>query len=250
MAVFLALVRRELGVAFNSLTGYVVIAVVLLLCGFSLVDIVTKVNGGTADGPVVALFYHSAYFWLILLPLPSVITMRSFAAEKSSGTYEALMTTPVGDWQVVLAKYTGAMLFYLLTWLPLLAVLAVLRQVTQEAAFLELRPTLGAFLGITCIGSLFLSMGCFASALTRSQMVASMLAFLMTMGLWVLGLGPDMSDTAETATTRFLNHVSLMRHMDDFSQGIIDSRHLVFYLSGTLLFLFFTARVVESRRWK
>ncbi len=250
MAVFLALVRRELGVAFNSLTGYVVVSVVLLLCGFSLVDIVTKLNGGREAGPVVGLFYRSAYFWLILLPLPSVITMRSFAAERSSGTYESLMTTPVGDWQVVLAKYAGAMVFYALTWLPLLAVLAALRQITHEEAFLEVRATCCAFLGIGLIGSLFISMGCFASALTRSQMVASMLAFLFTMGLWLVGLGPALADNADAGTGRFLSHVSVLRHMDDFAAGIIDSRHVVFHLTGTLLFLFLTARVVESRKWK
>jgi ABC-2 type transport system permease protein len=250
MAVFLALVRRELGVAFNSLTGYVVIAVVLLLSGFSLVDIVTKLNGGREAGPVVALFYRSAYFGLILLPLPAVITMRSFAAERSSGTYESLMTTPVGDWQVVLAKYTGAMMFYALAWIPLLAVLAVLRQVTHEEAFLELRATVGAYLGIGMIGSLFIAMGCFASALTRSQMVACMLSFLMTMGLWVIGLGPALSDNADAVANRFLTHVSVLRHMDDFAAGVIDSRHLVFHITGTLLFLFFTVRVVESRKWK
>lgn len=250
MAVFLALVRRELGVAFNSLTGYVVIAVVLLLSGFSLVDIITKLNGGREAGPVVGLFYRSLYFWLILLPLPAVITMRSFAAERLSGTYESLMTTPVGDWQVVLAKYAGAMVFYALAWLPLLAVLAVLRQVTHQEAFLELRATVGAYLGIGLIGSLFIAMGCFASALTRSQLVACMLSFLMTMGLWVIGLGPAISEGADATASRLLTHVSVLRHMDDFAAGILDSRHIVFHLTGTLLFLFFTVRVVESRRWK
>ena len=140
MSVFLALVRRELGVAFNSLTGYVVVAATLLLTGFSLVDICTKLANMPDDKPITETFYQSAYFWVILLVVSPVITMRTFAAEKSSGTYEALMTTPVGDTQVVLAKFTGALLFYGLTWLPLLAVLAVLRQVTGQAAFLDLSP--------------------------------------------------------------------------------------------------------------
>ena len=111
MHVFLALVRRELGSVFQSLTGYVVLAATLLLTGFSLLDLVTKLIDRPTDAPVTELFYQSAYFWIILLVVSPVITMRTFAAEKSSGTYEALMTTPVGDWQVVLAKFTGALIF-------------------------------------------------------------------------------------------------------------------------------------------
>ena len=86
MNVYLALVRRELGGAFNSLTGFVVVAVVLLLTGYSLTDIIGKLNGGADDRPVVEMFYQSAYFWLILLPVTPVITMRSFAAEKAPTT--------------------------------------------------------------------------------------------------------------------------------------------------------------------
>jgi ABC-2 type transport system permease protein len=250
MSVFFVLVRRELGGVFKSLTGYLVIAVMLLLLGFSLLDLVTKLNGVANDAPVSQMFYQSAYFWLILLPITPVITMRSFAAEKASGTYEALMTTPVGDGQVVLAKFTGALLFYLLNWLPLLGVLGVLRQVTHEPEFLEPRATAGAFLGLTLIGSLYLAMGCLASALTRSQIVAAVLSFLMGVGLWVIGLRPRVADPAQGLLGRVFDHLSLMRHMDDFARGVIDSRHLVFYLSGTVLFLFLTTRVVEARRWQ
>jgi ABC-type transport system involved in multi-copper enzyme maturation permease subunit len=122
MRVFMALVRRELAGAFNALTGWVVMAATALLTGISIVDMVTKLSDRPTDSPVTELFYQSAYFWVILLVVSPVITMRTFAAEKSSGTYEALMTTPVGDWQVVLAKYTGSMLFFGLVWLPLLGV--------------------------------------------------------------------------------------------------------------------------------
>ncbi len=250
MNVYLALVRRELGGAFNSLTGFVVVAVVLLLTGYSLTDIIGKLNGGADDRPVVEMFYQSAYFWLILLPVTPVITMRSFAAEKATGTYEALMTTPVGDLQVVLAKFTGALLFFLLTWLPLLAVLAVLRQVTKEPAFLEPRATFGAFLGLTLMGSLLLSMGCLASALTRSQIIAAMLSFLMGVGLWVVSLRPEAAAADGDVFGRVADHISMMRHMGDFARGVVDSRHVVFYVGGTVLFLFLTTRVVESRKWK
>jgi ABC-2 type transport system permease protein len=250
MSVFLTLVRRELGVAFNSLAGYVVVAVTLLLTGFSLVDICTKLVNTATDRPITETFYQSAYFWVILLVVSPVITMRTFAAEKSSGTYEALMTTPVGDTQVVLAKFTGALLFYGLTWLPLLAVLAVLRQVTGQASFLEPKVTAVALGGVLLVGAFFMAMGCFASSLTRSQVIAAMLSFLFGVGCWVISLRPSLPNAAEGLMGRVFDHLSLVRHMEDFSRGVVDSRHVVFYLTGTALFVFLTQRVVESRRWK
>ena len=254
MRVVLALVRRELGGCFQSLTGYVVIAAVLLLNGFSLVDMLSKFNatGGDVplDAPVTEVFFSTAYFWIILLLSSPVITMRAFAAEKATGTYEALMTTPVGDWQVVMAKFLGALAFFAFTWLPLLGVLSALRQVTGEAALFEPRVVGSTFLGIGLIGALYMSMGCLASALTRSQIIAAMVSFLLGIGLWVLSLRTHLPNPEAPMAEQLLAQVSLMRHMEDFARGIVDARHVVFYLTGTLFFLFTTHRVVESRRWR
>ena len=235
MMVFFALVRRELGGVFKSWVGYVVMAVVLWQLGWSLLNLISRLSGTSVTVP------------LTTAPL---ITMRSFASERASGTYEALMTTPVGDVQVVLAKFTGSLLFYLLTWLPLLGVLAVLREVTQEPAFLEPNSTGGAFLGILLIGALDLAMGCFASALTRSQMVAAILSFMLGLGLWGLSLSSAGDRPAMGPWGPVLDHISVIRQMTDFAAGVIDSRHIVFLMGGTFFFLFLTTRVVESRRWK
>ncbi|HAB18591.1 MAG TPA: ABC transporter permease [Verrucomicrobiota bacterium] len=250
MRVFFALVRRELGGAFNSLIGFVVMAVAALLTGISVVDLVTKLIDRPTDAPVTELFYQSAYFWVILLVVSPIITMRTFAAEKSSGTYEALMTTPVGDWQVVLAKFVGALVFFALTWLPLLAVLFVLRRISGEPGLFLPGATASAFLGVLLVGSLYMALGCFASALTQSQIIAAMVAFLLGIGLWVLSLRPPAANPAEGKLARALDHLSMLRHMEDFARGVLDSRHITFYVTLTVLFLFLTQRVVESRRWK
>jgi ABC-2 type transport system permease protein len=249
MQVFGALFRRELGSYFTSLTGYVVIAAVLLLNGFSLVDMITKFNGETLDMPVTEVFYGTAYFWIILLMSAPVITMRAFAAEKSSGTYEALMTTPVGDWQVVLSKFCGAWAFFILTWLPLLAVLVTLRRITGEPALFQTGVVASSFLGIGLLGALYMAMGCFASSLTRSQIIAAMISFLLGVGLWVISLRTLLPNPEAPLLDRVLEHVSLIRHMEDFARGIVDIRHIVFHASGIVFFLFLTHRVVESRRW-
>ena len=251
MSVFLALVRRELGGFFKSLTGYVVIAAVLLLNGFALMDIVEKFNLRPLEAPVTEVYYSVAYFWIVLLLTAPVITMRTFAAEKSSGTYEALMTTPVGDWTVVLAKFTGALVFFLLTWLPLLLIFFVLRQVKGEPALCDPRVMAATFVGLGLVGALYMSLGCLASALTRSQIIAAMLSFLLGIGLWVVSLRPDAGPGTESGWwIPVLNHMSLVRHMEDFTRGLIDARQVVFYLTSTALLLFVTQRIVQSRRWQ
>ncbi|MCW5558274.1 MAG: ABC transporter permease [Verrucomicrobiae bacterium] len=250
MTAFFTLVRRELGGSFKSLTGYVVVAATMLLTGLSVMDLLVWLNDRPMDAPISELFYASTYFWVILLLISPIITMRSFAAERSSGTYESLMTAPVGDWEVVLAKFTGAFVFFLLTWLPLLGVMAVLRQVTGEALLLDPRVTAVAFLGVALIGAVYMALGVFASALTRSQIIAAMLAFLLGIALWMLSLRPPSASGLQGPVGRALDHVSLVRQMEDFARGVIDSRHVVFCVTLTFLFLFLTQRVVEGRRWK
>lgn len=250
MRVYLTLVRRELGMAFNALTGYVVVAAVLLILGFTLVDLVETLRAGPTDAPVTELFFQSYYFWFAVLLSAPVITMRSFAAERSSGTYEALMTTPVGDWQVVLAKFTGALLFFLLTWMPMALMLFVLRHVVQEPMLFQPWIVASTMLGIGLVGALFMAMGCFASALTRSQIVAAMLTFLMGMGLWVASYRPLTGTLGSGVQARVFEHISMIRHVTDFSRGQIETTHLTFYATAVGLFLFLTHRVIESRRWK
>ena len=252
MRTFLTLVRRELGSFFVSLTGYVIIASVLLLLGFSFTGMLAALNDDPRGvvAPVTELFYSTFYFWLILLLTAPVITMRSFAFEKWSGTYETLMTTPVSDRQVVLAKFTGALLFYLLTWLPLLGCIAVVRYFTREPTLLEPWTTASTYLGILLIGCLYMSIGCFASALTRSQIIAAMNSFVIGLGLFLLSMRSLVPTPAADWAAKVFSYMSLSEHMEDFARGFVDTRHVVFYLSLTLVFLFLTLKAVESRRWK
>src|SRR5437016_12737963 len=118
MQAYLTLVRRELGGFFVSLTGYVIIASVLLLLGISFTGILGILNDNPTDVPLTELFYKTDYFWIILLLTAPVITMRSFEFEKGTGTYETLMPTPVIDPQVVLGKFNGARVSYVLHSLP------------------------------------------------------------------------------------------------------------------------------------
>ena len=249
MSIFWVLFRRELASFFYSLTGYVIIAAVTLLTGLSFVVLLLTVGTDPVTVPMTEMFYSTYFFWLILLLLSPVITMRLFALEKATGTFETLMTTPVGELQVVAAKFSAALFFYLIAWLPLLGCLFIVRHFTQQNAALDV-PTLGGmYLGIMLIGGLFLSLGCFASALTRSQMAAAMISFVLGMSLFAMGFLAKIPGTSAW-TSQVIACFNLFDQMHDFARGVVDTRAVIFYMTTTLFFLFLTLRVVESRRWK
>lgn len=250
MQAFLTLVRREIGGYFTSFTGYTVLAVVLLLIGLSFYQIVTTLNGSPTAIPVTEMYYQTVYFWLILLLAAPVITMRSFAREKDAGTFETLMTAPVSDQQVVGSKFIGSMIFYVMIWLPLLACTLVLRSFSGTDAAFDFGLLASTGFGIVLIGCVYISMGVFASSLTKSQVTAAMVSFALGVGLFMasfLGAGYSGSESVVTEAVRVIN---LKSYMQDFAAGIVDTRPVVFCLSLTALFLFLTLRVVESRRWK
>ena len=250
MQSYLILLRRELSGYFVSLSGYVVIAAVLFLLGVSFSDILYKVTGEPTDIPLTEAFFISFYFWMILLLVAPVLTIRSFASEKASGTYETLMTSPVGDVPVVLAKFSGALIFYLLTWLPLLGYLLLVRNYSNDPSAFDARVVVSTFLGIALIGAVYMSMGCFASALTRSQVVAAILSYALGLSLFLLSLRALAVAPAAGWAVKVYSHIAMTQHMEQFARGVIDTRVLVYYASLTLFFLFLTCKVVESRRWR
>lgn len=250
MRIFGTLLRRELAAFFLSITGYVIIAAITLLLGLSFVVLIAGVGTDPFTAPVTEMFYGTFYFWLILMLATPVITMRLFALEKSSGTFETLMTTQVSDLQVVAAKFAAAVIFYMVTWLPLLACLFVVGHFTNQPGALDAGTVSGMYLGIFLSGCLFLSLGCFASAISRSQMAAAMVSFVLGVSLFSLGyLAKSIPVTAQWQS-RVLSCFGLFDQMDDFARGVVDTRTVIFYAGATFFFLFLTLRVVESRRWK
>jgi ABC-2 type transport system permease protein len=250
MAAYWTMVRRELSSHFLSWTGYVIVAAVVFLIGFGFASMLKGLNGEATPIPITQLFFETIYFWLILLLVSPVITMRSFALEKSSGTYETLMTTPVNETQVVLAKFTGALLFYLVIWLPLLACLLIVRAYINDPSTLDPGAVGATFFGIFLLGALYMAVGLFASAITRSQIIAAMISLALGLSLFMLSFLRAAFSTQTGWVAQLVAYVGLMEHMQDFAQGIVDTRPLVFYLTATVLFLFLTWKVAESRRWK
>jgi ABC-2 type transport system permease protein len=250
MRAYLTLTRRELGAFFVSFTGYVILAAAAFIMGESFVILIGQLQGESTLMPITQIFYSTLYFWLILLLACPLITMRLFALEKFSGTFETLMTAPVSDLQVVLAKFTAAMFFYVLLLLPSVVCVVVLRHYVTNLDVFDGGLLGSTFLGIFLLGGLFMSLGCFASALTRNQIVAAMISFSLGFTLLLLSYLPDYVHLGPGWQASVLSQFAIRDHMNDFASGLVDTRHVVFYLTFTFLFLFLTLRVVESRRWK
>jgi ABC-2 type transport system permease protein len=253
MRIFGTLLRRELAAFFFSITGYVIIAAVTLLSGLGFIVLLAALGGKPFTGTVTEMYYSTFFFWLILLLATPVITMRLFALEKASGTFETLMTTPVGDIQVVAAKFAAAIIFYMMAWLPMLAGLFIVGHFTNQSGALDAGTVGGMYLGIFLTGCLFLSLGCFASAISQSQMTAAMISLVLGVSLFSLGYLAYLAKQNPMATqwqAQALSYFSLFDQMDDFARGVVDTRTVIFYAGATFCFLFLTLRVVESRRWK
>ncbi len=233
-----ALTQRELVATFYSPVAYIVAAVFLVASGYLFMD-KTLVVGSEAS---IRGMLHSMA-WVLVFAVP-LLTMRALADEYASGTIESLMTAPVSDVEVVLGKFFGVLVFYA----ALLA--TTLMHVVVLFRYGEGDPAVVAFgyVGMLLLGALYVAVGLFASALTRYQLVAAMIGagLLSVFTIIVDSLAIWQGGVWRTV----LGYINILYQFEDFAKGIFDTKGLVFFVSGTLFFLFLTVKVVESRRWR
>jgi ABC-2 type transport system permease protein len=250
MRAYWTLTRRELGAYFLSLTGYIVIAASLFLTGLSFVALLYMLRGETTPMPVTEAYFNTWFFPFVVILGAPMITMRLFAQEKASGTFETLMTTPVSDLQVVLAKFSAALVFYIVLWLPLVGCVLLVRHYANDQTPFDAGVMGSTFLGIVLLGGVLLSLGCCASALTRSQVAAAMMGLAFGFSLLLLALLAQNKTNQSTWQAQMLACFALFEQLRDFARGMLDTRAVVLMVSLTLFFLFLNLRIVESRRWK
>ena len=244
---FLALTQRELKAFWYSPIAYVVSALFLLLQGVVFALLLALLNDPRIDPTfTMAQFFFSGtfFFWFIALVIPPLLTMRSFSEEKRTGTIEFLLTAPVTDTQVVLAKFAGAWLCYLLLWIATLPFFFLLRTLS---AF-DWGPVFAGYVGTGLLGMVLIAVGVFASSLTRNQVIAAVLSFVAILLLFSIGVLAVFVRDPESS--KMIQYLSLLEQLRGFSKGVIDTRPMVFYLSLTSIFLFLTGRVISSSRWR
>src|SRR5436190_15564660 len=177
MRKFFTLLSREVSSYFYSPIAYIVLVFFLLVSGVDFYFQISFMNQRAVPYSVQEAFFNSVFFWFAFVLIFPLITMRVFAEEFKLGTIEPLMTAPVRDWQVVLAKFFGALFFYIVLWLPTLLYFVIFQAITHQPAATSQGAYLGAYLMILLLGMFYLSIGCFASVLTKNQIVAAIISF-------------------------------------------------------------------------
>lgn len=246
----LALLMREVRSYFYSPIAYIVMVFFLVVTGVDFYFQVSFMNQRQVQYSVQEAFFNSVFFWFAFVLIFPLITMRLFAEEFKMGTIEPLVTAPVRDWQIVLSKFFGAVVFYIILWIPTLLYFVIFQKVTNESAAGSPGAYWGSYLMLLLMGMFYISIGCLASVLTKNQIIAAVIAFCSITLLFFLGLVQFILPDVTGMTRELLLYVSALEHMGTMSRGIFDSRPVVFYATMTIVTLVFTHQIFQSRKWR
>jgi ABC-2 type transport system permease protein len=250
MRKFYTLLSREVRSYFYSPIAYIVLAFFLFVSGADFYFQLSFMNQRPVAYSVQEAFFNSVFFWFAFVPIFPLITMRLFAEEFKLGTIEPLMTAPVRDWQVVLAKFFGALFFYAILWTPTLLYFAVFQAVTHQSAANSTGAYLGAYLMLLLLGMFYISVGCLASVMTKNQIVAAVISFCAITLHFFSGLISFVLQEVSSSTRQLLGYFSALEQMGTLSRGEIDTRPIVLYLSMTVVMLTLTYQAFQSRKWR
>jgi len=250
MRKFYTLLSREVRSYFYSPIAYVVLVFFLLVSGVDFYFQISYMNQRPMTYSVQEAFFNSIFFWFAFVLIFPLITMRLFAEEFKLGTIEPLMTAPVHDWQVVLAKFFGALVFYIVLWIPTLLYFAIFQAITHQPAANSAGAYWGSYLMLLLLGMFYTAIGCLASVLTKNQIVAAIISFCAITLLFFLGLIQFILLYVSSAMRDLLGYFSALEHMGTFSRGIIDTRPIILYVSMTILVLALTYQAFQSRKWR
>lgn len=251
MRKFYTLLKREVRSSFYSPIAYVVLVFFLFLTGINFYFFqLSYMNKRPMEISVQEMFFNNVLFWFAFVLIFPLITMRLFAEEFKLGTIEPLMTAPVRDWQVVLAKFSGAFVFYVILWVPTLLYFWLFQAITHQSAANSTGAYLGSILMLVLLGMFYLSVGCFASVVTRNQMVAAIISFCVITLHFFSGLISFVLQEVSSSTRQLLGYFSAIEQMGTLSRGEIDTRPMVLYLSLTVVMLTLTCHAFQSRKWR
>ena len=241
------LFKKEIQGFFSSLTGYLVIAVFLAVTGLCLwvfPGVLNIPESGYAS--LDSLFYIAPWVFLFLVP---AITMRSFAEEIKTGTIELLLTKPISEWQLAVAKFLAATTLVLIALLPCVVYIFSVWQLGNPPGNLDTGATYGAMMGLILLGAVYAAIGTFSSSLTDHQIVAFIVAALIS---FVFYEGFDaLSQLISAAGAQdFVSYFGIKGHYVSISRGVIDFRDLAYFFGVLLSFLLLTRLKLQSRKWK
>jgi ABC-2 type transport system permease protein len=241
------LFKKEIQGFFSSLTGYLVIAVFLAVTGLCLwvfPGVLNIPESGYAS--LDSLFYIAPWVFLFLVP---AITMRSFAEEIKTGTIELLLTKPISEWQLAVAKFLAAATLVLIALLPCVVYIISVWQLGNPPGNLDTGATYGAMIGLLLLGAVYAAIGTFASSLTDNQIVA-FIAAAVTSFVFYEGFDAMAQLISADVMQDFISYLGIKGHYASISRGVVDFRDLVYFFGVMLSFLLLTRLKLQSRKWK
>lgn len=253
----LAIASKDIRSQFVSPIAYVVLTGFLLLGGWFFFNLLARFNFllqlylsfrnpeamqrlNLNEFVIAPLLQNLSVVLVILVP---VITMRSFAEEKRSGTYELLMTSPLSVTEIVLGKFLGAFVFVLV----MVLLTGIYPIILLAYGNPELGVIFGGFLGLLLLATAFISLGLLTSSFTENQIIAAVSCLVLLLLLYVIAWP---ADTAGETMGAVLRYLSLTEHFGEMVKGVIDTSDVVYFLSVVVAALFLTQRSVESLRWR
>ena len=236
-----SIVLREIKSFFGSLTGYLVIALFLLINGLFLWVLegdYNILNSGFAD--MTPFFTVSPWILLFLIP---AVTMRSFSDEKKQGTLELLLTKPLSIWQIVGGKFLGALLLIVMAILPTLFYVYIISSLGLPEGNIDMGSTIGSYFGLLFLISGYTAIGVFTSTLSENQIVAFIIAVFLC---FVCYFGFDEIATAFHSLSTYITVFGMQNHFKSMSRGVLDTRDILYFVSLAILFLSFTVFNLKS----
>ena len=231
----LTIFRKELRSYFNSPVAYIVLFVFLIITGWFF-------TSSLFLGQVVTMrnvFDIIPFIFLFFVP---AISMRTLSEEKKSGTIELLLTKPISDTDIVMGKFLAALA---LTGIALAYTLIYVISLTFLGK-IDLGSIIGTYIGLLLMSGVYISIGIFASSLTENQVVAFIISFLMVFALFLLN---KVLVFLPTSLASILEYISIDYHFGSIARGVIDTRNIIYYLSGITIFILLTRASLERRKW-
>jgi ABC-2 type transport system permease protein len=241
-----SLYLREIRSFLNSLIGYIIISVFLIITGlflwvFPLDFNILEMGYANLDG----LFMVAPFVFLFLVP---AITMKSFAEEKRLGTIELLLTKPLSDLEIILAKFFADVTLLLISLLPTLIYYYSVYRLGFPKGNLDQGAIWGSYLGLLFIGAAFVSIGIFVSSITDNQIISFVLSFLFC-GAIFIGFEFIYSLELFGSFGLLVKSLGISHHYSSISRGVIDTRDVIYFLSVISLFILLSKVSLQSRKW-
>jgi ABC-2 type transport system permease protein len=240
-----AILKRELRTNLGSLTGMVVSLLFLTITGLFLWIFPDSNILDSGYASLQPFFDLAPWTFLFLIP---ATTMRLFSEEKKNGTLEIILTKPIRDWELILGKYFSVMVLFSFALLPTVFYYLTIVRLGLPIGNIDHGAVLGSYLGLIFLGSCFSSIGLFCSSITSNQIIAFLVGgagcFFFFTGFDSFSKLPFLSSLDQTIQTMGIRY-----HYDSISRGVLDTRDLLYFLSVSALFLYFTKLNMESRKW-